>query len=130
LSRQRFAYSVFHNTKAPVIPVQVRGGGRWHKVWVYVDTGASFTIFHTFEARRLGVNLKRCRRYHIVAAGGGKIPVYIKKLQFKIGRVKLPVEVGFSETLGNTFNFLGRKDIFTRFKVCFDDAKEEVTFHG
>jgi predicted aspartyl protease len=99
-------------------------------MWVYVDTGASFTVLHTFEAKRLGVNLKRCKRFLIVAAGGRKIPVFITRVRMRIGRKAFRAEVGFCRVLGGTFNLLGRKDVFQQFRVSFDDRREVVTFQG
>ena len=130
MASHRFDYSVFHDVKAPVIPVEFWGRGRWHKLWVYVDSGASFTILHTFEARRLGVKLKNCKRYLIVVAGDRKIPVFMKTLRMRMGRRSFPVEVGFCRALGGAFNLLGRKDVFENFEVCFDDRRETLTFRS
>jgi hypothetical protein len=128
LASHRFDYSIFHNAKAPVIPVEFWGGGRWQKLWVYVDSGASFTVLHTFEARRLGVNLSKCRKFMIVVAGDRRIPVFTKTMRMRIGRVTLKTEVGFCRALGGTFNILGRKDVFERFRVTFDDKRHVVIF--
>ena len=124
----RFDYSVFRNAKAPVIPVEFWGKGRWHNLWVYVDSGASITVLHTYEARRLGVDLRRCAKFYIVAAGDRRIPVFLKELRLRMGRRVFPVEVGFCSALGGAFNILGRKGVFDRLKVCFDDRNETVTF--
>lgn len=130
MASHRFDYSIFHNAKAPVIPVEFRGAGRWQKLWVYVDSGASFTVLHTFEARRLGVNLSKCKKFMIVVAGDRKIPVFQKTMRMRIGRKTFPAEVGFCRALGGTFNILGRKDVFEKFKVTFDDKRNVVTFRG
>ena len=124
----RFDYSIFRDAKAPVIPVEFWGKGRWHNLWVYVDSGASFTILHTYEARRLGVNLSKCKKFFIGTAGNHKIPVFLKTIRMRMGRTVFPVEVGFCRVLGGAFNLLGRKDVFSRFKVCFSDHDETVTF--
>ena len=128
MGSHRFDYSVFRDAKAPVIPVEVWGGGRWHNLWVYVDSGASFTVFHTYEAKRLGVRLSKCRKFFIVAAGDRRIPVYVTKLKMKIGSSSFRAEIGFCSALGGTFNLLGRQDVFDNFRVCFDDRNEMVTF--
>jgi hypothetical protein len=127
---RRFDYTIFHNAKAPVIPIEIQGRGRWHKLWVYVDSGASFTVLHTFEARRLGVNLKKCRKIALVSAGNRDVPVYMKKLVMRVGRRSFRAEVGFCRGLGDAFNLLGRKDVFDRFQVCFDDKREVITFRS
>jgi hypothetical protein len=108
--------------------VEFWGKGRWHNLWVYVDSGASFSVLHTYEARRLGVDLTKCEKFMMVVAGDRKIPVFMKKIRLKIGRTSFPTEVGFCEALGGAFNLLGRKDVFDHFRVCFSDKEETVTF--
>lgn len=128
MATHRFDYSVFRDAKAPVIPVEVWGAGRWHNLWVYVDSGASFTVFHTYEAKRLGVKLASCRKYYLAVAGG-RVPVYQTRLKFKIGASHFHADVGFCAVLGGAFNLLGRQGVFDRFQVTFDDKNETVTFH-
>ena len=132
MASHRFDYSVFHDAKAPVIPIEVWGKGRWHNLWVYVDSGASFSVFHTYEAKRLGVRLSECRRFFIVSAGDRRIPVYVTHLAMKIGTSRIRAEVGFCTALGGAFNLLGRNGVFNHFCVCLDDRNETVTFtdHG
>ena len=127
MASHRFDYSVFRDAKAPVIPIEVWGGGRWHNLWVYVDSGASFTVFHTYEAKRLGVKLSRCEKYFLAVAGG-RVPVYQTRLKLKIGSAHLHADVGFCSVLGGAFNLLGRQGVFDQFQVTFDDKNEIVTF--
>jgi len=108
--------------------VEFRGRDRWHNLWVYVDSGASLSILHTYEARRLGVSLRGCRKFYIVVAGDRRIPVFVKNLKMRLGRRVVTVEVGFCSALGGAFNLLGRKGVFDKFRVCFDDKKEMVSF--
>jgi hypothetical protein len=124
----RYDYAVFRDAKAPVIPVEFWGKGRWHHLWMYVDSGASFTILHTYEARRLGVSLSRCKKFFVVTAGERRIPVFVKILRLRMGRSVLKTEVGFCRELGGAFNILGRKDVFEKFRVIFDDRRECLTF--
>ena len=37
--------------------------------------------------------------------------------------------IGFSRRLGIGFNIIGRKDIFERFKICFDEKEKMVEFY-
>jgi hypothetical protein len=128
LPGHRFDYSVFRDAKAPVIPIEVWGKGRWHNMWVYVDSGASFTVFHTYEAKRLGVRLSRCEKFFLTVAGDRQIPVYTARLGMKIGASRFRAQVGFCSVLGGAFNLLGRQDVFNLFQVTFDDKNETVTF--
>lgn len=132
MATHRFDYSVFHDAKAPIVPVEVWGGGRWHNLWAYVDSGASFSVFHTYEAKRLGVKLSKCSKFFIVAAGDRRIPVYMTRLAMRIGGTRIRADIGFCRALGGAFNLLGRQGVFDHFRVCLDDKNETVTFtdHG
>ncbi|HMZ26515.1 MAG TPA: hypothetical protein PLM37_04265, partial [Elusimicrobiota bacterium] len=110
-------------------PVEFWGRGRWHNLWVDVGSGASFPILHTYEASRLGVGLRKCPKFYIVVAGDRRIPVFTRTLKLRLDRTVVPVEVGFCSALGGAFNLLGRKGVFDRFKVCFDDRNETVSFN-
>jgi hypothetical protein len=128
LGSHRFDYSVFRDAKAPVIPVEIWGKGRWHNLWAYVDSGASFSVFHLYEAKRLGVHLARCKKFFMVVAGDSRIPVYLTELTMRVGNNRFKAEVGFCRALGGAFNLLGRQGVFDRFAVTFDDKNETVTF--
>jgi len=36
--------------------------------------------------------------------------------------------IGFSKQLGIGFNIIGRKDVFERFRICFDEKEKVVEF--
>jgi hypothetical protein len=59
---------------------------------------------------------------------GSFIPIYLHDLELQIGRETIVAKVGFSERLGVGFNLLGRKDVFQRFKICFQDSQGLLTF--
>ena len=108
----------------PIIPVTVLE----EKVWVYVDSGAMFSIFHKRTARRMGINIQDGRLQMIVVGDGSYIPTYLHDLKLRIGEFETTAPIGFSERLGVGFNILGRKGIFDQFQVCFNDHIRKVTF--
>jgi hypothetical protein len=108
----------------PIIPVTILD----EKVWVYADSGAMFSIFHTRTANRLGINIHDGQLQMIVVGDGSYIPTYFQDLPIKIGEWEVTAPVGFSERLGVGFNLLGRKGIFDQFQVCFNDHIRKVTF--
>jgi len=99
-----------------------------HRVWVYVDSGAIFTILKTDEAHRLGIDWQKGQPQMIVVGDGSFIPTYIHDLSAQIGEWQMTVPIGFSERLGVGFNILGRRGIFDQFQVCFNDHPREVSF--
>lgn len=124
MSLIKFPYTFHKGYLLPIIPVTVLG----HRVWVFVDSGATFTILSVDEAHRIGIEWEKGNRIMIVVGDGSFIPAYFHDLPMKIGDREITAPVGFSERLGVGFNLLGRKGIFDRFQVCFNDHAKRVTF--
>jgi hypothetical protein len=108
----------------PIIPITIHA----HRTWVFVDSGATFTILSVDDAHRIGIDWERGKPQMIVVGDGSFIPVYLHDLSINIGDWEITVPIGFSERLGVGFNILGRKGIFDQFQVCFNDYIRKVTF--
>jgi hypothetical protein len=108
----------------PIIPITILK----HKVWVYVDSGATFSIFHADTANRLDIDIHTGKKRMIVVGDGSFIPVYFHNLTFEIDKFKLQAPIGFSERLGVGFDLLGRKAIFDNFQICFNEKEHKLTF--
>jgi hypothetical protein len=119
-----FPYTSHKGYLLPIIPITILN----EKIWVYVDSGAMFSIFHTETAKRMGINLQDGRLQMIVVGDGSYIPTYLHDLMLRLGEFEVIAPIGFSERLGVGFNILGRKGIFDQFQVCFNDYTRKVTF--
>lgn len=119
-----FPYTLHKGYRLPIIPVTILS----HRVWVFVDTGATFTILNIDDAHRMGIEWDRGRSQMIVVGDGSFIPTYFHDLSIQIGQWQMTAPVGFSERLGVGFNLLGRTGVFDRFQVCFNDRARKVTF--
>lgn len=119
-----FPYTLHKHYLMPIIPVLIEG----HKLWAFVDSGATFSIFSIDDARRIGLAWEKGRRQMIVVGDGSFIPTYFHDLSLQIGGHKIIAPIGFSERLGVGFNILGRTGIFDKFQVCFNDHVRKVTF--
>lgn len=124
----KFPYSEYKGLKTPIIRFEIKGKTRWVSVWAYVDSGASFSIFSTQEAERLGIDMKQCHENQVTVGDGSLIPVYLKRLELKFGSKKIFAPIGFSPRLGVGFNLLGRQGIFENFDVTFSDSRELLIF--
>jgi predicted aspartyl protease len=124
MSLIEFPYTVHRGYFLPIIPIMVLG----HRIWVFVDSGAAFTILSVDDVRRIGIDWQRGRQQMIMVGDGSLIPVYFHDLSIQIDKWQVTAPVGFSERLGVGFNILGRKGIFDQFQVCFNDHIREVTF--
>lgn len=119
-----FPYTLHKGYRMPIIPITILS----HKVWVFVDSGATFSILRIDEARRIGIDWESGRLQMIVVGDGSFIPTYFHDLSIQIGTWEVTAPVGFSERLGVGFNLLGRTGVFDRFEVCFNDRARKVTF--
>jgi hypothetical protein len=124
LSLIKFPYTSHKGYLLPIIPITILD----HRVWVYVDSGAMFTILKAGEADRLGINWQKGQSQMIVVGDGSFIPTYIHDLSIQIADWRITAPIGFSERLGVGFNILGRRGIFDQFQVCFNDHIREVSF--
>lgn len=119
-----FPYTLHKGYAMPIIPVTILT----HKIWAFVDSGATFTVLGVDESYRLGVDWQRGRRRMMVVGDGSFIPIYMHELAMHIGAWEITAPVGFSERLGVGFNLLGRTGVFNQFQVCFNDRTRRVTF--
>lgn len=120
-----FPYSRYKGYMMPIVPITIRN----HKMWVFVDSGATFTMISATEANDIGIDWQSGRRQMIVVGDGSYIPTYIPDLPVTIGNRQIRVPIGFSERLGVGFNLLGRTGVFSQFEVCFNGHARKVSVH-
>ncbi len=112
---------------APIVYVQVWTGNRWLYLQTYVDSGASWTIFHVDVAQLLGVKLSRTKRRYMSLGNGSVLPVYLHPIRVRFAGEEFTVPAGFSDALKVGFNLLGRAGFFDRFVICFNDRTRLLT---
>jgi len=119
-----FPYTLHKGYLMPIIPITIQD----HKLWVYVDSGATFSMVGAAEAGDMGINWQSGRRQMVVVGDGSYIPTFIHEIPTPLGASQITVPIGFSERLGVGFNLLGRTGVFDQFEVCFNDRARKVTF--
>ena len=124
-----FSYKIFRNTPCPIIEFAIKGPKIWSGVEAYVDSGAFISIFSFEDAIGVDIVPEKGRKMFVTVGDGGSIPVYLHKLDVKIGNIPFKATIGFSDRLGVGFNLLGRKDIFTHFDITFSDRKKTIIFN-
>ena len=90
---------------------------------------ASYSIFHSDVADDLQIKLEKGKKEAITVGDGSQIIVYIHKIYVKISGREFTATIGFSRHLGIGFNIIGRLDVFTNFRICFDEKEKNVEFH-
>lgn len=122
-------YQVSVDEFEPIVTLKVLGKEGWVELEAYIDSGASFSIFHKDRADILGINYETGQELLLTVGDGGLLKVYLHKLNVELANKKFIAIIGFSNQLGVGFNLLGRKSFFDRFRVCFDDKKRFVELH-
>lgn len=121
-------YKSYKKEHYPIIKIQIKGTAGPLETEVYVDSGASVSIFLARIATDLDIDYTKGKITYIMVGDGSFIPVYLHTLPIKIGHIWLTPTIGFSAHLGADFNLLGQKDIFDRFIVCFNKRKKIISF--
>ena len=124
-----FSYKIFRNVPSPIISFKIKGPENWFGLEAYVDSGAFISIFSFQNAFQIGINPEKGRKIFVTVSDGGSIPVYLHKLDVKIGNTPFKATIGFSERLGVGFNLLCRKDFFAHFDITFSDRKKTIIFN-
>lgn len=94
----------------------------------YVDSGASYSIFRAEITDILGLRLEKGEKIYVTVGDGSLIPVYLHQITVQLAEETFSAAIGFSRQLGIGFNIIGRKDIFEKFKVCFNEKEKIVEF--
>lgn len=124
----RFSYIKLRGRYLPIIPLKVKGVDEWIIYDAFVDSGAGYSIFQSDIAEDLNLKLEDGKKEYVTIGDGSLIIVYTHRLEIQIGDEEFNAMIGFSRRLGIGFNIIGRKDIFERFKVCFDEKEKVVEF--
>lgn len=112
---------------APIVYLQAWTGNRWLYLQAYVDSGASWSVFHLDVAQLLGIKLSQAKRRYVTLGNGSVLPVYLQHIKVRFAGAEFLVPAGFSDALRMGFNLMGRAGFFTRFAMCFNDRARLLT---
>jgi hypothetical protein len=85
-------------------------------------------VLHAGVAQGAGFDYSTGYLIHLQVGDENLVPGHLHDLEVQIGPERFLAKVGFSERLGLAFNLLGRKSIFARFKICFQESQRILTF--
>jgi len=123
-----FKYRPLSNRFSPVIVAGLQMGIQWEVAEFYVDSGAAFTLMRAKFAEDCGLDYTKGRKVFAQVGDGSFIPVFLNDMTMQVGTVRFPAHIGISEKLGLRFHLLGRLDVFKRFRICFHEERQVVTF--
>lgn len=128
LRRVEFPYlKDAHGHYAPIVYLQVWTGNRWLYLQAYVDSGASWSIFHVDVAELLGIKLTHTKKRYMALGNGSVLPIHLQHIKVRFAGMEFLAPAGFSDALRVGFNLLGRAGFFDRFLMCFNDRKRTLT---
>lgn len=119
----KYPYIPFKNRCLPIIPLELKGSD-WVEFNAYVDSGASYSVFHSDIAEILEHSYEQGEKTYITVGDGSLITVFKHQLPVRINEQEFIASIGFSKNLGIGFNILGRESFFDRFIFCFDDKNK------
>lgn len=124
----KFPYRFYEGRFLPIVPIRLKGKESWVEHRAYVDTGASYCLFPADVAEFLGLVLEEGEVTEMVLGDGNILKVYLHRILVFLGEEEFTATIGFSKGLGVGFYILGTRDIFDKFKVCFNQKEKYVEF--
>lgn len=114
-------------TLRPVATVYLQAkDGKWYTFQPYIDSGADLTLLTKSMGELIGLTSQNKKVDHLGGVGTG-VPVIYTKIHMKIDDKEFDARVAWAQ-IHDVPPLLGRADIFNKFKITFDEAKEEITF--
>ena len=123
-----FKYRFYEGMFLPIIPIKLKGRNECIQSRAYVDTGATYSLFHADVAEILGLELKKGNRKEMVIGDGDTLVVYVHKILVSLAEKEFFASIGFSKGIGIGFNIIGRKDIFDNYIVSFNEKEKQIEF--
>lgn len=101
--------------------------GVWYLFYPYIDSGADISLFPKADASLLKLEFSEGEYNPVVGIGRVLMPAYIHNVKMRIGETVFNVEVAFVDS-DEVPRLLGRKGVFERFKIAFDEANLQAVF--
>ncbi|MBS3166316.1 retroviral-like aspartic protease [Candidatus Woesearchaeota archaeon] len=112
----------------PIVLMGLNGKHGWFQCRVYIDTGASYSLFHADVAEMLGISLEEGQPHEVTVGDGNTLKVFLHKVKVSLAGQEFEATIGFSNGLGIGFHILGRKTIFDKFVISFNEKEKYIEF--
>ena len=111
----------------PVIPIHVLTKYGYQQFDFLVDTGADCSIMPASVAVDLNMDIMKLPRIHFTGIECGNVVAYMTKINVKITGTPIDLTCALSSQEKTPF-ILGRKDLFEKFNILFDNKNELIKF--
>lgn len=122
---QKEKSALFGQILRPIIKFEIKTKIGWVIVMGYLDSGADITLLPLSFTKILGIKIEDEEVKEIRGIGDSAVSVIIKELEIKIGDVILKANIGIA-LIEEVPYLLGRKDIFNKFRIMFDEYNEKI----
>ena len=122
----KYKYQFFNGEFLPVVNIMLKSKKDQVELKAFIDTGASYCLVHADVTEILGIDLEAGEKTEMVLGDGNILAVYLHELDVSISGVEFKTRIGFSKSLGIGFDIIGRKGIFDKFRVCFNERDKEI----
>ncbi len=119
--------SSFGDILRPIADVILESNGNQIEVPMYIDSGADITLLPFTLGKALGFHEEVDEIRQMKGISGAGVPYVVKKIGMILNNEKIEARIAWS-MIEDVPPLLGRMDIFPKFKILFDEAKEEVEF--
>mgnify|MGYP001616252669 CR=1 FL=1 len=123
-----YKYQFFEGEFLPVVNIALKSKKDSIKLKAFIDTGASYCLVHADVTEILGIDLEAGEKTEMVLGDGNILTVYLHEMAVSIGEIEFNARIGFSKGLGTGFDIIGRKGIYDKFIVSFNERDKEVEF--
>ena len=111
----------------PIVPIEILTKYGFQRFDFLVDTGADCSMMPKSMAKIIGMELKELSTMHFGGIEGKTVETFIARMTIKI--TKKPIQVTCALSSNDQCPFiLGRKDIFNRFDILFDNKNDKIVF--
>lgn len=80
----RFNYQYFEGKFLPIITLKLKGKEEWVEFKAFIDTGASYCLFHADVAEVLGIKLEEGQKEEMTLGDGDILEVYVHNFTISI----------------------------------------------
>jgi len=85
-------YTSWRGRYSPLVEVSIVRGDRVVRTLAYLDTGATYSVFHSDYAEELELDLYSGERVDLIVGDGGMIPLYLFDLKLIVEGVEITYE--------------------------------------
>ena len=122
---QKESSALFGEILRPLIEFQIKTKIGWIPVMGYLDSGADMTLLPLSFAKALGIKIEDEEVKEIKGIGDSAVSVIIKEIDMKISDVNLKANIGIA-LIEDVPYLLGRKDVFNKFRIIFEEYNERI----